>query len=91
MTIARLSSYNPAKIFGFNTKGEIAVGKDADMVIVDPNKTWTISKRHLFSKCAWSVYEGIKLTAKVQRVYLRGTKVFEDDKILVKPGFGKAI
>lgn len=91
MTIARLSSYNPAKIFGFNTKGEIAVGKDADMVIIDPNKTWTVNKRYLFSKCAWSAYEGIKLKAKVQRVYLRGTKVFEDDKILVKQGFGNIL
>lgn len=91
MTIARLSSYNPAKIFGFDAKGEIAVGKDADMVIIDPNKTWTVNKQNLFSKCGWSAYEGMKLNAKVQRVYLRGTKVFEDGIILVKPGLGKII
>lgn len=91
MTIARLSSYNPAKIFGLDTKGEIAVGKDADMVIIDPNKTWTVNKQNLFSKCGWSAYEGMKLNAKVQKVYLRGTKVFEDGKILVKPGFGRVL
>lgn len=91
MTIARLSSYNPAKIFGFHTKGEIAVGKDADLCFIDTKTPWKIKKQDLFSKCGWSAYEGLKLNAKVQRVYVRGTKVFEDGKILVKPGFGKII
>src|SRR5256886_9956698 len=40
--IAALTSANPAKRFGLNAKGDIAPGLDADLALVDPNRTWTI-------------------------------------------------
>src|SRR6185436_1747472 len=43
--IAALTSGNPAKRFGLNAKGDIAPGLDADLVLVDPNATWTIRAR----------------------------------------------
>src|SRR5699024_221696 len=40
--IAALTSYNPAQRYGLNNKGLIAEGFDADFVLVDPAKTWTV-------------------------------------------------
>ena len=40
--IARLTSFNPAKRFGLNAKGDIASGLDADLALLDPRHTWTI-------------------------------------------------
>lgn len=41
--VVELCSYNPAKIFGCTQKGSISVGKDADIVIYDPQKDYTIT------------------------------------------------
>lgn len=90
-TIVLLNAKSPAKIFGIDSKGEIAVGKDADFVIIDPKKKWKVRKQNLFSKCAWSVYEGMDLIGRPQATFLRGKLVYENGKILVKPGFGKMI
>ncbi len=81
MTIARTGSFNPAKIFGFKTKGEIAPGKDADLVIIDANKIWKVKKSDLFSKCGWSSYEGLQLSGRPIATYLRGNLVYSNGKI----------
>jgi dihydroorotase-like cyclic amidohydrolase len=60
-------------------------------VEVDENEEWTITNENLFTKCKWTPFNGWKVKGKVKRVTLRGTKVFEDGNILVKPGFGKIL
>lgn len=60
-------------------------------VEVDENEEWTIRNENLFTKCKWSPFDGWKVKGKVKSVTIRGTKVFENDKILAKPGFGKII
>lgn len=60
-------------------------------VEVDENEEWVIKNENLFTKCKWSPFDGWKVKGKVKRVTVRGTKVFEDGKILVKPGFGDII
>ncbi len=52
---------NPARRFGLATKGEIAVGMDADLVVIDPDRKKTISREDVQSKCGWSPYEGLTL------------------------------
>ena len=85
MTIAQLASYNPAKIFGFDNKGEIAVGKDADLVVIDTNNEWTVVKKDLFTKCGWSAYEGMQLIGQPSATFLRGQLLYENGKILKNP------
>ena len=58
---------------------------------IDENKEWTIQNENLFTKCKWSPFNSRKVKGRVKKVILRGTKVFEDGKILVHPGFGKII
>ncbi len=85
MRISEYCSFNPAKIFGFSSKGSIAVGKDADLVILDPDSIWPVKKSDLFSKCGWSAYEGMKLNGRPEKVFLRGELVYNSGKIIGDP------
>ena len=85
MKISKYCSLNPAKIFGFDSKGSISIGKDADLVIVDPSSVWLVKKSDLFSKCGWSAYEGMKLNGRPEKVFLRGKLVYNDEKIIGQP------
>jgi allantoinase len=83
--IAALTSQNPAKRFGLNSKGDIAEGLDADLVLVDPNKTWTIRARDSESTQGYTPFEGIELKAKVMSTFLRGELVCENGNVTGKP------
>jgi carbamoyl-phosphate synthase/aspartate carbamoyltransferase/dihydroorotase len=56
---------------------------------VDEHEAWIVKNEELFTKCRWSPFDGRKVQGKVVRVYIRGTKVFENGKILAQPGSGK--
>ncbi|WP_246986154.1 dihydroorotase [Halorientalis marina] len=53
-----LTAANPAEVFGLPTKGRIAEGMDADLVLVDPGNTREIRGEDLHSKCEWTPFEG---------------------------------
>ena len=85
MKIARYASENPAKIFGFKSKGSIEKNKDADFSVINVNKVWTVQKKDLFSKCGWSAYEGMKLIGRPVATFLKGSKIYENGKVISKP------
>jgi len=83
--IAQVTSRNVARIFGFPQKGGLAVGKDADIVVVDTTQTWTVHKSDLLTKNQWSAYEGMSFVGRPSATFLRGTLVYQDGKILGEP------
>ncbi|MEW5798723.1 MAG: dihydropyrimidinase [Bacteroidota bacterium] len=87
-----VSSTNAAKIFGmFPKKGCIAVGSDADIVILDPNEEHTLSAKTHHMNVDYSGYEGWKVKGKVKYVLMRGQIAIENNQINVKPGYGKFV
>ncbi|MFT3910186.1 MAG: dihydropyrimidinase [Ferruginibacter sp.] len=83
---------NPAKIFGmFPRKGTIAVGSDADIVIIDPNEKHTLSVKSHHMNVDYSGYEGWELTGKVKTVLLRGLVAIDNNQCLLEKGYGKFI
>lgn len=83
---------NPAKIFGmFPQKGTIAVGSDADIVIIDPNEKHTLSAATHHMNVDYSGYEGWELTGKVKTVLLRGQVAIDNNECLLEKGYGKFI
>jgi len=83
---------NPAKIFGmFPKKGTIAVGSDADIIIIDPNEKHTLSASKHHMNVDYSGYEGWELTGKVKTVLLRGTVAIDNNKCLIEKGYGKFV
>lgn len=75
---------NPAKIFGIAGKGKIAIGYDADFVIIDDQDHSIITEEEIISKAAWSPYVGKKRGCKVVTTVLRGNMVYHEGKILEK-------
>ena len=67
----------PAKITGLSLKGEIRVGKDADLTIVDPDKEWVVKKEEFSSKSKNSPFIGRKLKGVVETTVCGGRIVYE--------------
>jgi len=87
-----VTSTNVAKIFGmYPQKGCIAVGSDADIVIFDANEKHTISAKTHNMNVDYSAYEGWEVTGKTKTVILRGSVVIDENKVLIKKGYGKFI
>ncbi|MBI2028760.1 MAG: amidohydrolase family protein [Candidatus Levybacteria bacterium] len=82
--IMRLCHKNTAKIFGIKSDPQTKIE-------INLHTSYFILHTSLFTKCGWSPFEGWKVKGKIERVFIRGEKVFEDGKVLVKPGFGKIL
>ena len=83
--VAELLSYNAAKRFGLKGKGDIAPGFDADIALVDPNKSFVAGGKHSESAQGYSVFEGYEMKATVTRTILRGQTVYADGNAVGKP------
>ena len=87
-----LCSSNPAKLFGLDhIKGSIRPGLDADIVIYDPEKNFTITNEAMHGDTDHTIWEGVKLKGYPHATYSRGKLVFKDGKFLGKRGDGKLI
>jgi dihydropyrimidinase len=90
--VVRMTSYNTSRIFGlYPRKGVMAVGADADLVIVDLDRKKTLSGKNRHSISDYSLYEGWELTGMPVMTLIRGQKVVEDDKIVGTPGYGQFV
>jgi len=83
--IAKLTSFNPAQRFGLHTKGNIAVGYDADVCLVDDAVSYTVTAADSESAQEYTPFEGFELTAKVTDTFLRGNAVLTDGEIVGEP------
>lgn len=84
--LMKIMSENTAEIFGLKNKGKIAVGYDADLVIVDMTTEEIISQENVISKCGWTPYEGFEKGGKILTTIVRGNVVFNDGKFINKIG-----
>ena len=89
--VVELCSSNPAKIFGCSQKGSLTVGKDADIVIYDPNKDFTISVNNMHSDYDHTIWEGKKLHGYPVKTYVRGNLVYDNGDFVGKPGTGEFV
>jgi dihydropyrimidinase len=79
----------PARIFGMPQKGELAPGKDADILLWDPNAAYTISAATQCSAVDYNMFEGWKVAGNAKHVFSRGELVVEDGKWIGKTGRGR--
>jgi dihydropyrimidinase len=68
-------SSGTARMFGLKDKGEIAVGKDADIIVFDPDQKFTITQSKLHMNVDYTPFEGLEITGMPSAVYSRGLKV----------------
>ena len=79
-TIAAVTATNPARRFGMASKGEVAVGFDADLWLVDLSYEGTLRKHDLLYRNAFSAHEGQPIRGRTARTLVRGKTVFVDGK-----------
>lgn len=84
-----LIATTPAKRFNLKNKGEIAVTKDADIILVDPNQSYTVKREDLYYKNKHSAYEGRTINCRVTKTIVRGNVVFDLDEGIVGEPIGK--
>ncbi len=80
--MAELASWNPARRFGLLNKGDIAPGFDADLVLFDPNETFTVRAAESESGQGYTPFEGHELTGRVKTTFLRGHKIYENGQVI---------
>lgn len=80
--MAELVSFNPAERYGLDNKGDIAIGYDADIALLDPDVTFTVHAEESESAQGYTPFEGQSLTGKVTTTILRGNVIFADDKVV---------
>ncbi len=89
--LVRHCSWGPARIFGLDSKGAIAPGFDADIVVFDPEVKHTISAETHQMDVDYDPFEGWEVTGKPRFVLSRGDTVYEDGKIVSEPGRGRFV
>lgn len=82
---------NPIHIFGLKSKGALAVGKEADIVLVNPEQEYILNNEQMLSKCGWTPFAGTRVKGKIQSVFLRGSLAYDQGTCVVTPGSGKTI
>ncbi len=87
--LAQLVATRPAKRLGiWPRKGEIRAGGDADLVLVDLDREWTLTKEQLETKSGISPYVGRRFKGRIARTIVRGRTVYVDGKVTGAPGDG---
>jgi len=80
-TISRMTSCHPAQRFGFAQKGQVAVGFDADLALVDLEAEFTLNQDELFYRHPQSPYLGRRFKGRVVHTLVRGQTVFAEGKL----------
>jgi allantoinase len=84
--LARWMARRPAEVFGLaGRKGAVAAGCDADLVVVDPDATFTVHPSALLHRHKATPYEGRTLAGRVVATYLRGRRVASDGRAEGEP------
>ena len=72
--------HNPAILFQIEKRGFVKEGFKADLVLVDLDDEFTVSKENILYKCGWSPLEGTTFHSKITHTFVNGNLVFENGK-----------
>jgi allantoinase len=91
--LVEVTALGAAKQYGIDhLKGNIEIGKDADLVLVDPETRWTVRGDDFLSKGHITPFEGVEFRGRVVKTILRGGVVYDMEQgITVSPGYGRLV
>jgi len=69
-------AHAPAILFQIEDRGYIREGYYADLVVVDSNKSITVTKENILYKCGWSPFEGVQFDNSIHSTYVNGNLVY---------------
>ncbi|PRP68009.1 dihydroorotase [Nonlabens agnitus] len=73
--------HNPAILFDIPDRGFIREGFKADLVVVDTNNPWTVTKENILAKCGWSPFEGVTFKSRISHTLVNGHVVYQNFKV----------
>lgn len=71
-------AHNPAILFQIENRGFIREGYFADLVLVDGNRPWQVSKQNILAKCGWSPFEGTTFQSSVTHTWVSGHLAYQE-------------
>jgi dihydroorotase len=74
-------SHNPAKLFQIEKRGFIKEGYYADLVLIDTNKSQTVTKENVLYKCGWSPFEGTTFSSTITHTFVNGNLMYNEGVI----------
>ena len=77
-TIVQKACHNPAILFQVDRRGYVREGYYADLVLVDPQASWTVTHDNVLSKCGWSPFEGQEFRSRVTHTWVSGHLAYEN-------------
>ena len=87
---ARVLAENPARIFGlYPRKGTIQPGADADLLIIDPDASWTVAATDLHGNAGYTPYEGWEIRGRPWMTLSRGQVLLNGGALERAPGHGQ--
>jgi dihydropyrimidinase len=86
-----LLAATPAARFGLGSKGAIEVGRDADLVLFDPDARRTIRAADLHHTSDYTPYEGLEIEGDIRHVLVRGRSVTQAGRFVGNRGFGRFV
>lgn len=75
-------SHAVADCFHIDERGYIREGYYADLVVVDPNQTYSVDRSNLLYKCGWSPFEGFTFSHSIDKTFVNGNLVYADGKVI---------
>jgi len=90
--LAEVLAATPAATFGLAPrKGQLAVGADADLIVLDPSGTTRIRGQALHSSARWSPYDGMEVPGRIALTMVRGRIVYDGSAVIGTPGYGQYV
>ncbi len=87
-----VTAERPAEINGLSPrKGHITVGADADLVLIDPEATWTVDSQGEFSQAETTPFAGWRLRGRVKQTLVRGRTIWDGERITAEAGWGQYV
>ena len=74
-------AHMPADLFHIDRRGYIRPGYYADLVLVDPDKSWTVAPENILYKCGWAPFEGTTFHHSVSQTFVNGELVYDNGTI----------
>jgi dihydroorotase len=84
--VVNLMAHRVADLFDISDRGYIRTGQKADLVLIDPNYPWKVTKSNILYKCGWSPFEGNTFKSRIRGTWVNGIQVYNGECILTEHG-----
>ena len=76
--MVQYTSTRPAEILNLRRKGQIAIGSDADLVVIDPGGETRITNQNIASKCGWTPFDGLTTRGRIVSTIVGGQLLYKE-------------